>query len=50
MSYVNETETCHTKVLPARPRPSFIAPWSHKRDGDQDSLIFETKTKNPVVS
>ena len=32
MSLINETETCHTLVLPARLRPRFIAPWSNKLD------------------
>ena len=31
MSLVNETETCHALVLPARPRPRLIAPWVHKQ-------------------
>ena len=58
MCLVNETETmtCHTLVLPVRPRPRFIAPWSHnqalKQDWEQDSLEYETKTENniPAVS
>ena len=53
MSLINETKTCHTLVLPAIPRPRFIAPWSYEWDqdwdGEQDSLEFETQTKTLVV-
>ena len=33
MSLVNETETetFHTLVVPARPRPRFIGPWSESK-------------------
>ena len=51
MSLVNETKTFHTLVLPARPRPRFVGPWSHKRDRDweQDSLEFKTETETTIL-
>ena len=46
MSFVNETETCHSHilVLPARPRMRFIP-----QDWEQDSVEFETKTKTIIL-